>query len=322
METAVPVKRNLSGLTSMTGFGRAEVSLPSDGRAVVEVRTLNHRFLEVELRMPEGLQSFEAEVRSTVGQAIRRGQVRVGVSVRSKRTEGVVRFDERAARRYAQELRRFKRRLGLSGEVTLEMLLDLPGVVTVPGKEEEGPLHWPQIRGGILQALAQAVKMREREGERLVKASAQILRDFERLKTRVRRRLPAAQKGLQKRLSQRIQAALKRVGGPPSPEALLSETAALVQSNDVSEELARIDSHLTALWHALGGHSLDKKKSGPRPGGAANSGPGRTIDFLAQELHREINTLGTKARDGAVVGWVVAMKGQVEKLREQAANLE
>jgi len=141
---------------------------------------------------------------------------------------------------------------------------------------------------------------------------------MEGLHRKIRHRVPIAQSALRTRLTSRIQAALQSTAAAHSTgrSAVTAEAAAWVQSTDVSEELARIASHLTALRQAARGN----------PGASKNKtlagSPGRTIDFLAQELQREANTLGAKMRDTAVVRWVVAMKGQIEKLREQAANVE
>ena len=290
-------------LVSMTGFGRAEVSLAPSGRAVVEVRSLNHRFLEVETRLPDGFQPLEEEIRSAVGRAIRRGQVRVSVSMKGPAwpAQGSLRVD--VARRYVAQLRRLKGQLGLSGPVTLETVLALPQVVMVADKKEPSSKEWRQVQEGFQRALRQAAGMRQREGARTTRVLEAILKTLESLQSRIQRRLPEVRRQMQERFLTRLEKALAQAGGTERPErsALLAEASAVAQGGDVSEELARIGSHLTALR------------------GAAS---GRTIDFLAQELQREVNTLGTKARDNQVVHAVVAMKGQIEKLKEQAANIE
>ena len=287
----------------MTGFGRAEVPLAPAGRVVVEVRSLNHRFLEVETRLPEGFQPLEAEVRSGVGKAMQRGQVRVSVSVKAAARPAQVVLQAELARRYAAQLRRLKGQLGLGGEVTLQTVLSLPQVVAVADKGEPSKQECRQVQEGFQRALRQAVAMRQREGTRTAKVLAGIFRAMETLRCRVQKRLPEVQRQAKERFLARLEKTLAQAGGAEKPErsALLAEASSFAQGGDVSEELARIGSHLAALR------------------GAAS---GRTIDFLAQELQREVNTLGTKARDGQVVRAVVAMKGQIEKLREQAANIE
>ncbi len=291
-------------LVSMTGFGRAEVALPPAGRAVVEVRSLNQRFLEVEVRLPEGFQPLEPEIRAAVGRALQRGQVRVSVSVKAPAKPAQVSLRADAARRYAAQLRRLIRQAGLSGPVTLETVLSLPQVVMVAERGEPSKQEWSRVRGGFEKALAQAVAMRRREGARTAKVLAAILKRVEGLRGQVQRRLPEVERQMKERFLSRLEKALAHAGaarGEVERPALLAEASAFAQGGDVSEELARIGSHLAALRGARSG---------------------RTMDFLAQELQREVNTLGTKVRDGQVTRWVVAMKGEIEKLREQSANIE
>lgn len=309
-------------LISMTGFGRAETELPGAGRAVVEIRSVNHRFLEVEIRMPEGLQAFEEAVRALAGRKMLRGQVRVSVAVKGSREATSVVFQPQVARRYLRQLESFRRQLKVQGPVTLEMLLGLPQVMTVTERNDfSSAAVWKRIERAVGQALDGAVRMRQREGARLGKTLRHRIDLFERLNNQIRQRVPVVQKGLQERLADRIQTALRGVGRevPQDQERLvLTEAAALVQATDVSEELERIESHLTALRKTLAGQPAGA--GGPKRG--EQTSPGRTFDFLAQELQREINTLGTKLRDATVARWVVEFKGQIEKLREQAANIE
>jgi len=308
-------------LISMTGFGRAEAELPGAGRVVAEVRSVNHRFLEVECRLPEGLQAFEETVRALAGRKMVRGQVRVSVAVKGSREAASVVFQMAIARRYLRQLENFRRQLRVQGPVTLELLLGLPQVMAVAERNDfSSTAVWKRIERAVEQALDGSVRMRQREGARLEKVLRRRMDLFERLSKQIRQRVPLVQKGLQERLADRIQTALRAVGRevPQDQQRLvLTEAAALVQATDVSEELERIESHLTALRKTLSGR--------PESGGAKKgeqTSPGRTFDFLAQELQREVNTLGTKLRDGTVGRWVVEFKGQIEKLREQAANIE
>ncbi len=185
----------------------------------------------------------------------------------------------------------------------MEMVLGLPEVVTLPRRDLTPSQWWPRLRMGVSQALENAVKMRRQEGKVLSRILADIVVKLDGLSGSIRRRLPVAQRDLKERLIAR----LKVLAGPVDKKLLAHEAAALVQANDVSEELARIHSHLASLHTVVAG-SVES--------------PGRTADFLAQELHREVNTLGVKARDATTIHWVVAMKGEIEKLREQAANVE
>ncbi len=298
-------------LTSMTGFGRAEVPVPPIGHAAIEIHTLNHRFLEVDCRLPDGFQSLEGPVRTAVAGAIRRGRVRVSVALKTKEPQSPRIFQAEMARRYLSQLRALQRRLKVPGEVTLEMLLGLPQVIAVPEKEALSIRWWPHLKAGILRALEKVLAMRRQEGQRLARNLMHLVDSLEQLNGRVRRQVPAAQTALQKRWADRIQRVLRQTGSREESaldrKTVVAEAAAFVQATDVSEELTRIDSHLKALRQALSGRV---------------ESPGRTADFLAQELHREANTLGAKMREGSVVRWVIAMKNQIEKIREQVANVE
>lgn len=323
----------------MTGFGRCEISLPArrargrgvaslPARVVVEVRTLNHRFLEVEIRLPDGgpssegmatangKQAMEEWIRQAVARRFQRGRVRVWVNLHATETATPVVFQTRLARQYVSQLQRMKRQLRVPGNVTLETVLGLPQVVALSRGEVSWAKLWPRIRLGVERALSGAARMRRQEGQRLAKQLARFVQALDHLSRKVKKRAPVVEKALAERLAQRIQAAAQAAGaGPLAPSAVLAEAAAHVQACDVREELDRIASHLSALRQVLG-------DSTGRGGQALAGSPGRTIDFLAQELQREVNTLGAKMRDDGLVRCVVAMKGQIEKLREQAANVE
>ena len=290
-------------LTSMTGFGRAEVPLPPAGRAIVEIHTLNHKFLEVECRLPDGFQGFEEQIRSLVNQEFRRGRVKISVALKAKEVRSPVVFQTALARQYMSQLRGFQRKLRIPGEVDLNLVLGLPQVISSPEPDLLPTRWWPHLKEGVSQALVRAVKMRRQEGQRLEGGLRQLLQKLESLRRKVQQRVPVVQRGLEKRLATRIQAIVPTADS----RAIAAEAASVVQATDVTEELGRLQSHLTALYQVVSGES---------------ESPGRTIDFLAQELHREINTLGSKIRDTAVIRHVVAMKGHIEKLREQAANVE
>lgn len=306
-------------LISMTGFGRAEAALAPDADAVVEIRTLNHRFLETEVRLPEGWDGLEEPIRAAIGARLNRGRVRVAVALRCREAQTPVRFQAALARRYIKELHRLRRATGVSGPVTLEMVLGLPQVVR-SDKPKGIPARWQgALRRSVDRALEEVVRMRRREGRRLERELQAHLKGFRLLHGRITKWVPVVQRRLARRLEERIRTAVREARGssmPAASQAIAAEAAGFVQATDVSEELARIDSHLAALEQALAGKPAETRAS------KRSAGPGRTIDFLAQELQREVNTLGSKMRDGRVVRWVVELKGRIEKIREQAANVE
>ena len=302
-------------LTSMTGFGRAERTLTPSGRAVVEIRAVNHRFLEIEIRLPEGFQILEEEIRAQVARQLQRGQVRVSASLKASELVSPIEFNLQQARRYMKQLRQMERALGMRNSVTLEQVLSLPQVVKVAEKTHPSDRHRRAIQQAVEQALDRLVQMRRQEGARLQRALLTEIGSFQRWVAKIRRKAPRIHRQAQRRLAKRIGQLLR--GTPAhaiSSASVLAEAGVLAQAADVSEELARIDSHIRAMTRVAHGEATGPSR---KPFSA-----GRTMDFLAQELQREVNTLGTKLRDPTVVQYVVAMKGQIEKLKEQAANLE
>ena len=303
-------------LTSMTGFGRATGAMAPSGRVEVEIRAVNHRFLEVEVRLPEGLQALEGSVRAVVARQARRGQVRVSIAVKQASVQPKVVFQTAVARYYLHQIRQFQRQMKADGPVKLETLFGLPQVFSIEKRELSAGRQWPSVERTLRRALAEMVQMRRREGGRLQEELRRLARLLKQSTDRIQRRVPEFQKRASDRLAERIKMAVKKAS-PALAEnhrAILAEAVSMVQASDISEELARLGSHLEALNRAV---------SGVAPaGGETTFSPGRTIDFLAQEFQREVNTLGSKLRDNAVLQDVVAMKGQIEKLREQAANIE
>lgn len=287
----------------MTGFGRAEVEILPFGRAVVEIRTLNHRYREIECRLNSGLESFEEPIRKMLGESIRRGQVRILVVFAAQRGKSAALIDEKMARAYCAQLHELKRRLKLKESVSLETILRLPQVVAAPERLIFPEKSWPALKKGIAQALSRVLRMREAEGRRLGRELFSLVEKMESLHREIRRHLPAISQGFEKRLRERIGTLIPSL----DPKVLAREAVLLVQASDVSEEVQRLGSHLAALRAVLLG---------------AGENPGRTVEFLSQELLREVNTLGTKVRENSILHRVVAMKNQIEKIREQAANLE
>ena len=286
----------------MTGFGRGEGAGPDGAHLSVEIQAVNHKFLDLEIRFPEGWGMLEEPVRATVAQAIRRGKVRVTGLVKRSESRRRTHFHPEAARRYVTQLKQLRRRSGAEGPVTLGMVLGLPGVVEAQ-RESVQPLAWETLDPLVRRALDQMVRMRRREGRRLSRILLKQIEVYAGAYRKVRRQVPKIQQAARQRAVRKIRGML----GSGGRKEAVAEAAQWLQGNEVSEELDRIQSHLTALKEAARGR-IDN--------------PGRSIDFLAQELHRETNTLGAKLRDGAVVKSLVAMKNQIEKIREQAANVE
>jgi len=289
---------------SMTGYGRASARV--DGGAIaVELRSTNHRYLEIDARLPGHLASLQGRVAEAIRAHVRRGRVEAFVTVQLDQwQQRRVVFDEPLLARYHDALLELKARFGLKGPVTLEQLLSLPQAITV--SEERMPTErlWGPIGRTVESAARELARSRQREGAKLAADLRRQTRMIEQHTNAVRRRLPKALAEQRRRLQQRLRELLGN--GASGSAAQLEQVAALVKDADVHEELVRIASHLAHMRETLSGHQL----------------VGKRLDFIAQELMREINTLGAKVNDPAVVQRVVEVKGAIEKIREQVQNLE
>ena len=288
----------------MTGFGRGESS-SSLGTVTIELRAVNHRYFELQTHLPSHFADLEDRLRERLKSYIRRGRVTLSLTFHRRGGEAqAIMIDTAVARRYHALLMRLKSTLRLQGEVTLAQLLALPKVVTV-----EEPLS-RQAALVILteRALAQAAKqlggMRRREGGRLARELSGHVSTIERAVTAIEQRAPHIVVAHRERLTKRLQALLHDT--LVDHQRVAAEVAVFADTHDISEETARIRSHLTAVRQAL------------RDGEEA----GRKLDFLAQELFREANTVGSKAADTTITSLVITMKGAIEKFREQVQNIE
>jgi uncharacterized protein (TIGR00255 family) len=293
----------MAPLRSMTGFGDA-TSFEADVQVRAEARSVNHRYLQLKVKLPPDLAALESEIESQVRKALERGSVTLSISVEAGAVP-TVRIDRELAQLYMAELRELSKGLGLEGRPSLETILALPGVVgTQPDsglREREARL----VRSAVHDALADLVRMREREGSALEDDLRTNASAVAKEAARIEKRMPRVVREHHKRLQQRMQELL---GGHQKlgPAELPRELALLADRTDVSEELARLASHL-GQWTAL----LDK-------GGAI----GRQLDFLVQEMLREANTIGSKCNDAEVAHSVVEVKTRIERLREQVQNVE
>ena len=292
-------------IRSMTGYGRAEVS-GTRLSVLVECKSLNHRSLDVSLRLPGLLSAFELEARRMVQSAVQRG--RVEVSVRLGTASGasvnplVANVDQ--AREYATLARQIGDALGLPAP-RLEWVLGQPGVLTREAEPAAPPEEaWSLLAEALTRGLAEMVARRETEGAALAQDLASLHDALTSQAALMAERVPLAAARQTTRMRERMQALL---GEAPIDEGrVLTEVAAWAARSDIAEELARLAAHLAELARML------------REGGVV----GRSLDFLIQELNREVNTVGSKADDLELSQLVIAAKSTLEKLREQVQNIE
>ncbi len=293
-------------IRSMTGFGRAEV-LGETFALTVEARSINHRHLEIAIRLPPPLASLELEARRLIQSRLERGRVDVAVQMTPVGGQAAqeVRIDTALARRYLGEARALARRLRLGSEGLLTWLLERPGVVRL---EELAPSDasalWSQLARALTGALDALVARRAAEGAALGSELRGLTADLGSKVAAMTVRAPVAAARRGERLRERLAGLL---GDTAFDEArVLTEVAVWAQKTDVTEELTRLRIHLDEV-------ALMLDKGGP---------VGRPLDFLIQELVREVNTVAAKADDLEVSQAALGAKGILEKMREQVQNLE
>jgi uncharacterized protein (TIGR00255 family) len=293
----------------MTGFGAGAAE--SAGRAVrVEVRSVNHRHLQIKTRLPAELVQLETALEGVVKKTLERGSVTVTVSLERKagRARGVI--DAALAKSYHKQLVKLAREVGVRGDVDLGTLVGLPGVVGGPDAGAHpvgtpGPAEEKLAQKALREALAGLVDMREKEGKHLAADLERNARAITRITAKIEKRMPIVVRQHHESLTRRVNELLE--GRSVVQEAdLARELALLADRMDVREELARLASHLAQFDALL----------------AAGGSAGRKLEFLVQELFREANTIGSKCNDTTVAHAVVDIKTHVERLREQVQNVE
>jgi len=293
-------------IRSMTGYGRAEVSGPRLA-VTVECRSVNHRHLDVSLRLPRALAAFEGEARRLVQAAVQRGRVDVSATLSAAGGASLTPLTVNVgqAREYEAAARHLAGELGITPALRLEWLLGQPGVLAREAEAVVPPEDgWALLAEALGQALADLVARRETEGKALGQELAALHESLAARVEQIVARAPEAQARRAARLRERVQALL---GETALDEGrLATEVGALAERVDITEELARLRVHLGELRLLVDG--------GPAVG--------RTMDFLIQEINREVNTVGSKADDLEIAQAVIAAKSILEKIREQAQNIE
>jgi uncharacterized protein (TIGR00255 family) len=292
-------------MRSMTGFGQA--SWQGGGRRLsVEVRGVNQRFLDVKLSLPRDCQAWEAELRAQVSAAAERGKIDVGVYRAAGADESfAVEVNTALARTLLDSWRRVQRALKLPGTIEIGTFMQRSAeLVRVSERRGDASADLPRAKRLLAAALRQFNAARQREGKALQADMLGRLKRLRALHAALQRRASALVPELARRLSERVAQALGK--GVVSEERLVQEAALLAERCDVTEELVRLASHLDRLAELL-----------HQPGSV-----GKAIDFLLQEIHREVNTVGSKSADLEVTTLTLEAKGEIEKLREQVQNVE
>ena len=289
----------------MTGYGRGETS--SKGvRITVEISSVNRKQSEISLALPRELESLEPNIRELVAAAVSRGRVNVRLVVDSSSSAGPgkISINAELARQYLRQIQKLGRELKFDHSITLDALLRIPGIIEITSPLDDPAAMWSTIEKALRSALTSFQAMRQKEGSALA-------RDLRSRVTALRQSLSSIQRSaplVAARYREALVNRLKLAGLPVAldDERLLKEIALFADRSDISEELARLASHFD---------QFDDCSSAKEP-------IGRKLDFLVQEMNREINTIGSKANDSSVAAEVIQMKTELERFREQAQNIE
>ena len=292
-------------MLSMTGYGRAFVEI--EGRQMtVEVKSVNHRFLDLSFRMPRNLMFLEDAARKAIGARLARGHVDVFVTYRNLRTDArTVQVDEALFAAYVGALSKLRGALGpdLRDDRTLMGIAHMPDVMTVTEAEEDQDAVRALLEAALGQALDQLCAMRAREGEAIKADLSGRVDALEGMTAAVEERYPQTVQAY----TQRLRAAMEELVGSGADETrLMMEVAVMADRSAIAEETVRLRSHIRQLRTVF----------------EAREPIGRRVDFIVQELNREVNTISSKSQDIPITQLTVDMKAEIEKLREQVQNIE
>lgn len=293
--TAVPL--------SMTGFGSAAGPV-AGGVLQVEIRTVNHRYFNLSTKLPSDLGPLEGELRERLRKELERGHVTVAARwlERAAPEGGRLQLDPERAREAMARLRELQAAVGLSGEITLDLVARQPEVF-VAADEATRAIEWGEVEPIVSAAVAQVHAMRRREGEAMGAELRHRLDLIERHTGTIQHRAPHRVAAERDRLRAAVQELMN--GKPLDENRLAQEIAFLADKLDITEEVVRLGAHLAAARSALAG----------------DKAVGKQLGFLAQEIGREVNTIGSKANDAEIQHGVIEMKGELERFREQLENL-
>ena len=290
-------------ISSMTGFGSADGAI-GEARASVEIRTVNHRFFSPNLKLPSSFARWEGEIRELLRQKIARGYVTLTARVDHAAQTGPG-VDEARVTYYAATLRELQKKLALGGEVDLATILRMPDVITTPNDQVE-PAVGEAFAGIVGKAIDNLITMRRAEGAQLAAFLVERVGGVEGRLARIEERAPIRLKEQHERIKRTVGELIGGAGA--DPQRIAQEVAILADKLDVAEELDRFRSHLSAFRETVRSETSEPV--------------GKRLGFILQEMVREANTVGSKANDAPILDDVIAIKEELERIREQVENLE
>ena len=294
-------------LKSMTGYGRSEVEV-EDGMFTVEIKTLNSRFRDIILRMPQDLSEIEMDIRKWISNRLNRGRIEVYIRFEPnpEKAEYELFFNESLAKAYMEIFQKISSLFSVSDSISLDTFCHLRDVIVQRPKEKDIEKVKSAIKSAIDKALFLVEEMRKREGELLQEDILNRLDSINKMLKKIKERVPAVVEYYRDRLMQSVSALLQGQDIELDESRLVQEVAFFAERSDITEEIVRLESHLSQFLSFI-------KRDEP---------VGRRLDFLVQEMNREANTIGAKCQDVEISKLVVDIKAEIEKIREQVQNIE
>ena len=294
-------------ISSMTGYGRAQKSRGKECLVTVEIKSVNNRFLSVNTRMPETFAHKSQEIENLVRQNLSRGSVSYFLRVSCMKTAELFKINHKLLEKYVEAVRRVRKKSGQGDSVSIEALMNLPGVIESADTQDNlVERAWPIIAGATKEALEQLKKMRLQEGRHIAKDFSARVSKMDKLLKSIQKRVPTVVKEYQKRLHARSRELLKGSGVKLGGNDLLKEVALFAEKSDIEEEIVRFASHLAQVGSLI----------------QSSESVGRQLEFISQEMLREVNTMSSKCNDASLFRVILNLKNEVDKFREQVFNVE
>jgi len=291
-------------LKSMTAYGRAE-SLKGAMEFVAEIRSGNSRYREIVLRIPQGLQLFEDRIRSVISSRLKRGRIEISIQAKDNGDKGLnLELNRPLVKAYANLFNELNKELGCDQPVDVSFFSQLKDIIIVKQDRADLEKIWPDLKDVIVEALLSLDTMRINEGRALEKDFLERLNSIGRYIDEIRKRAQATLETYKDNLRERLHKLVEAI--EINEDRLIQEAAFMAERSDITEELIRIGSHLEQFRNYMNQDDVI----------------GRRLDFLLQEINREINTIGSKATDSTISQLAVEIKSELEKLREQIQNVE
>lgn len=289
---------------SMTGYGKGE-NMANDCHFTVEIKSVNHRYNDISIKSPRFMNSLEDTIKKRIVKDIARGKTDVYITFESFSNDHViVKVNEALANAYVEKLHELEQKFSLSSQNTLDLVARFSDIITVEKTEEDNAILLQALLPALEQAMSKFLEMREKEGSALIEDILKKRENLNQLIAQIKKRCPFVVEQYRQKLQNRINELLSNV--EIDEQRIAIETAIFADRSCIDEEITRLESHMIQFKEII------------QKGGQI----GRKLDFLVQEMNREVNTIASKANDISITSATIEMKSEIEKIREQIQNIE